>query len=304
MWRRDARTAPIAAFLGWILCGSLLVDGMLLNLEPYSVAFAATGTMTAGYLLYAVIGMLFSTPAPCICLFLVLRRQERIPVGAYVRRIFHTPRPVAAMLVTGGFAAAALVFALTCGVRLDAPWYLMPLGFLIMIPFVGIAEETGWRGFLQPALEARFPFPVATAMTAAVWTIWHGVLWFMPTSNHYGDSFVGFAMNILVWSFASAAIYKATKSVMACAAYHAFINAIGAVYDRNALFDAYPKSVPAMLYFALVFVASVVIWLAADHMERKSHHEESNQARPNRCLRAGHRGMCADRDGTRPRRAV
>ena len=53
---------------------------------------------------------------------------------------------------------------------------------------------------------------------------------------------IGFAITIFVWAFVSAAIYKATKSVLACAAYHAFINSIGAIYDWNALFDAYPKS--------------------------------------------------------------
>ncbi len=192
MWEHDA-SAPVAEFLGWILCSSLLVDGLLLNLEPYSVAFAETGTLTLGYLLYAVIGMLFSTSAPCICLFLVLRRHERITLRAYVRRSLRTPRPLAAMLITGGFA-----------------------------------------------------------------------------------------MNLLVWSFALAAIYKATQSVLACAAYHAFINAIGAVYDWNALFDAYPKNVPMMVYFAVIFLASILIWLAADRIERKKEYEESNQDRPAR----------------------
>lgn len=35
-------------------------------LLPYSVAFKENGVMTAGYLLYAVIGILFSTPAPFV----------------------------------------------------------------------------------------------------------------------------------------------------------------------------------------------------------------------------------------------
>ncbi|RKM59325.1 CPBP family intramembrane metalloprotease [Butyrivibrio sp. CB08] len=46
---------------------------------------------------------------------------------------------------------------------------MMPLGFLIMLPLVGFAEETGWRGFLQPMLEKRFPFPVATTIVAVIW---------------------------------------------------------------------------------------------------------------------------------------
>ncbi|MBR6782536.1 MAG: hypothetical protein IKM33_04990, partial [Clostridia bacterium] len=67
-----------------------------------------------------------------------------------------------------------------------------------------------------------------------------------------------------VWAFVSAAIYKATKSVLACAAYHSFINSIGAIYDWNALFDAYPKSNGMLLYFGIVFALAIVIWVITD----------------------------------------
>ena len=33
-------------------------------LQPYSIEYSETGKMTAGYLLYAAIGLLFSTPTP------------------------------------------------------------------------------------------------------------------------------------------------------------------------------------------------------------------------------------------------
>ena len=144
------------------------------------------------------------------------------------------------------------------------PRYMMPLGFLIMIPFVGIAEEPAWRGFLQPAPEKKFPFPVAVSFTAVIWYLWHLPIWLMPTSNHYGDSLIGFALMIFAWSFVGAAIYTSTKSSLACAVYHAFINSIGAVYDWNALFDAYPKTNGMMLYFAIILLAAVVI-LRAEH---------------------------------------
>ncbi len=117
---------------------------------------------------------------------------------------------------------------------------------------------------MQPELEKKFPFPIATSFTAVIWYIWHFPEWAMPTSNHYGDSLIGFAITIFVSSFVGAAIYKATKSSLACAVYHVFINAIGAVYDWNALFDAYPKTNGMLLYFGIIFVASIIIWVVCD----------------------------------------
>jgi len=270
MWKDKNKKAPVAQFLGWLLFISLIVEGFLLLLEPRSVAYAESGRLTFGYALYAVLGMFFSTPAPFIALLVTLRRAEKITVKEYLRRIVRTPRPLAAALITALFCAAALVFALLCGTPNGARWYMLPVGFIVMLPFVGIAEEPGWRGFLQPALEKRFPFPVAASMTAVIWYVWHLPVWLMPTSNHYGDSLIGFAIMIFVWAFAAAAIYKATKSVLACAAYHSFVNSIGVVYDWNSLFDAYPKTGAMLLYFGVVFLFSVVLWLAADKAKRKN----------------------------------
>lgn len=270
MWKGKRQDAPVKEFLGWVLFLSLLVGGLLLLLEPWSVRYAEDGRLTPGYAVYAVLGLLFSTPCPCIALLITLRRAERISLKTYLSRIVATPKPLKAVLITGWFCAAALAFALLCGERSEAPWYRMPLGFLVMLVFVGFAEEPGWRGFLQPELEKRFPFPVATAFTGAIWYLWHLPLWLMPSSNHYGDSLIGFAIMIFVWAFVGAAIYKATKSVFACAAYHSFINAIGAVYDWNALFDAYPKTNAAAAYFGVAFVSAVLIWIAADAREKRS----------------------------------
>ena len=90
----------------------------------------------------------------------------------------------------------------------------------------------------------------------------------MPSSNHFGDSLIGFGIMIFVWSFVSAAIYKSTKSVLACAIYHSFINSIGAIYDWNKLFDAYPKSNEMLIYFGLTFVLAILIWVFVDKKEK------------------------------------
>ena len=262
--------SDICAYLLLIL-GFWLFTFVTLNfwLKPYSMQYAQTGRLTVGYFAYAVIGMVFSTPAPFLSVLILALRRERIGLKAFFQRILHTEKKLETVLLTAFFCAAALLLALLCGTPNGSPWYMLPLGFLVMIPFVGIAEEAGWRGFLQPALEKKMPFPLSVLTVAAIWDVWHLDLWFDPTSNHYSDSFIGFSINILVWAFALAALYKATKSVLACAVYHAFIDAIGAVYDWNALFDPFPGGIAVNLYRIFVLTCSVLLWLCAERREKE-----------------------------------
>lgn len=66
MWKDKNKDAPIVEFLGWLLFLSLLVQGILLLLEPYSISYLESGHLTVGYIIYAILGMFFSTPAPLI----------------------------------------------------------------------------------------------------------------------------------------------------------------------------------------------------------------------------------------------
>ena len=246
-------------------------------LLPCSIAYHETGTMTAGYLLYAAIGLLFSTPTPFIAVLIISLFIEKIGIRQMFLNIFRTEEKLKTVLITGGFCLLALLYAVLCGTPNGSPWYMLPLGFLIMVPFVGIAEETGWRGLLQPELDKRMPYPFSVLVTAAIWFAWHLPIWIDPTSNHYGDSVVGFGITILIWAFAMAAIYRATKSVIACAIYHAFIDSIGAVYDWNALFDAFPGSVAMNAFRVLWLAAAVVLWLVATKQEKKARSHISDQ---------------------------
>ena len=223
--------------------------------------------MTAGYFLYAAIGLLLSTPTPFVAVLIISLFIEKIGIKQMFRNIFRTENKVKTILITGGFCLLAFVYAILFGTPNGSPWYMFPLGFLIMIPFVGIAEETGWRGLLQPELDKRMPYPFSVLLTAAIWFVWHFPVFIDPTSNHYGDSIIGFGITIFIWAFALAAIYKSTKSVIACALYHTFIDAIGAVYDWNALFDGFPGSVSTNVYRGILLIASVVLWFTAEKKE-------------------------------------
>ena len=263
---------PVSRLWWYLLLVILLSAFCFLTLQvwltPYSVAYQETKSMTAGYFLYAAIGLLFSTPTPFVAVLIIYLFRDRVGVRQLIRDIFRTEKPLKTVLITGGFCILALAYALLCGTPNGSPWYMFLLGFLIMIPFVGIAEETGWRGLLQPELDKRIPFPFSVLLVAAIWFVWHLPTWLDPTSNHYGDSMIGFGITIFIWAFALAAIYKSTKSIIACALYHTFIDAIGAIYDWNALFDAFPGSLSANLYRVIWLAASVILWLIAEKREK------------------------------------
>jgi|GEM_PF-833198 len=238
-------------------------------LLPYSIAYSETGIMTAGYFLYAAIGLLFSTPTPFVAVLVISLFIEKTGIKQMFRDIFRTEHKLKTILITGGFCLLALVYAMLYGKPNGSPWYMFPLGFLMMIPFVGIAEETGWRGLLQPELDKRMPYPFSVLLTAAIWFVWHFPVFLDPTSNHYGDSVIGFGITIFIWAFALAAIYKATKSVIACALYHAFIDAIGAVYDWNTLFDGFPGNLSTIVHRGVWLIAAVALWLGTEKKEKQ-----------------------------------
>ncbi len=233
-------------------------------LMPCSVAYHETGEITVGYLLYAAIGLILSTPTPFIAVLIISALRDRLSIRQVLHNIFYTEHKTMTILITGSFCLFTLLYAVLFGKPNGSPWYMLPVGFLIMIPFAGIAEETGWRGLLQPELEKRMPFPFSVLLTAVIWYLWHFPVWIDPTSNHFGDSMIGFGITILIWAFALAAIYKATKSIIACAVYHAFIDAIGAVYDWNALFDTFPGDLPANIFRLIWLGAALVLWFSAE----------------------------------------
>lgn len=72
-----------------------------------------------------------------------------------------------------------------------------------------------------------------------------------------------------------AAIYKVTKSIFAYASYHAFIDSVGAVYDWNALFDAFPGDVSVNVFRAVWLDAAIAIWVWG---EKNTNMDRSNES--------------------------
>ena len=270
MWKNvDKEKAPVWEFLGWGLLLWIFSTCISLAFESAYEAGVAGGPVTAGYIIYVINGIFVDTPTPMLAVYVVLKRHHRISsVKDFIALIIRTPerKKVCGILLL--FCMAAMTVAVLYGNRNDAAWYWMVLAYPILIIGGGV-EEIGWRGFLQPQLEQRFPFMVATMITALIWISWHLILWVLPSSRHYGDSIWGFMLMFISWSFIGAAIYKATKSVLVCVLYHAFINSIGAIYDWNALFDAWPNKKGMYVYFILMVATAILLWTASDQKEKK-----------------------------------
>lgn len=122
-------------------------------------------------------------------------------------------------------AVQALVIGLSSRETNPAlPWFAAPVVLLSATLVGGGNEELGWRGVMQPELERRFPFPVATLMTGCVWMAWHIPLWFVVGTTQQSMHFGLYCIYGLILSFWLATLYKKTNSVFYCAVFHGFSN--------------------------------------------------------------------------------
>ena len=101
---------------------------------------------------------------------------------------------------------------------------MFPLGWTFITFAGGGNEELGWRGVLQPALEKKFSFPIATVITGLIWVAWHLPLWLIPGTGQSQLSLPFYTLFCIMASFCLAVLYKQTVSVFACMVFYGCIN--------------------------------------------------------------------------------
>ena len=83
---------PVSRLWWYLLLVILLSAFCFLTLQvwltPYSVAYQETKIMTAGYFLYAAIGLLFSTPTPFVAVLIIYLFRDKTGVKQLIRDIF------------------------------------------------------------------------------------------------------------------------------------------------------------------------------------------------------------------------
>jgi len=135
----------------------------------------------------------------------------------------------------------------------EAVWWL---GGLAAALAYGVGEETGWRGFLLPRLQARRSALAATVVLTLAWAAWH-VPMFAYRFDFGVVEVVGFFVGLFAGAVWLTALYNGSGgSVFVVAAWHATWNVVNIL--------ALPVSmavVAAMSTLVMVAaIAVVVVW--------------------------------------------
>lgn len=131
---------------------------------------------------------------------------------------------------------------------------------LVAVVVIGLAEETGWRGFALPRLQDRRGPLVGTAVLAVVWALWH-----LPNllfGGWTGASYTLWLVGTLAVAFVYTWVFNNTGgSILIAALLHAAINmSSGLVLDLfPGMEDAFGVQLYGAVAIACVIVALVLV---------------------------------------------
>ncbi|HEY8599061.1 MAG TPA: CPBP family intramembrane glutamic endopeptidase, partial [Thermomicrobiales bacterium] len=95
-----------------------------------------------------------------------------------------------------------------------------------------LTEETAWRGFALPRLQARFNALSASLILGLIWALWHLPLFFLANTGQSKMPFPGFVLDVVAVTIVMTWVYNHTRgSVLLAALFHAAFNAGGAYFN-------------------------------------------------------------------------
>lgn len=103
---------------------------------------------------------------------------------------------------------------------------LTPISALsLVLAFLIVGEEVGWRGFALPYLLKRWPPLWSGAGLGVIWALWHLPNFFLPGFPHRGLPFTAFVLMIVSFSILFTGLYLRTQgSLLVAVVFHAALN--------------------------------------------------------------------------------
>ena len=253
---RTRSVFPLVAFfvLAYALSWLILVPaglGLLPDSAGILALLAPFGPAVAAFVVTALTG-----GRPAVGQLLRRMVQWRVGIHWYLLILFGVPL----VELLGAFAVLG-------SVPLDDLAKNWPLIFtsylpqaLVAVVVIGLAEETGWRGFALPRLQERQGPLVGTAVLAVVWALWH-----LPNllfGGWTGASYALWLVGTLAVTFVYTWVFNNTGgSILLAALLHAAINmSSGLVLDLiPGMEDAFGVQLYGAVAIACVIVALVLV---------------------------------------------
>jgi membrane protease YdiL (CAAX protease family) len=135
------------------------------------------------------------------------------------------------------------------GLGLFSTWLLMTVSY-------GLGEETGWRGYLLPRLQARYGALVATLVLSVIWAFWHVPAFFFREGYTSLDAIglVGFFVGLFAGAIVLTWLYNASRgSVLAVLLWHGSWNWV-------AMSDGLQGAWVAVMSTLIIAWAIVIVW--------------------------------------------
>ncbi len=220
-----------------------------------------------GMLLYII-----GTLSPTIASFACLKKSGLISsLKEFIKTAFAIRQKTIHYVLVLIFIAVEYFFpAFLLKTNSDVTWYMV---FLMFIPCIadGGLEELGWRYVLQPTLEKRLSFFIASSITAFIWALWH-LPYFFVSGTGQSEMPIGlFIIMTFGVSFALAAIYHISKSVWLCIMFHALFNALSFYWPIAQEF-----SVTLISSICLIMLSVVLVFLYDKERGKQDYHVSSS----------------------------
>ena len=165
--------------------------------------------------------------APAITACVLWRKETgNKDIQNILKKIIELSNPVLEMLLLVAFLVIRFGIPLLFGdVRITGSLWQVVIFTPVMFLFGGF-EEVGWRGYLQPILEKKCGFIIATLINYAIWIVWHIPLCFIKGTYQYSGSYLWFAISLAGSAFSASALRRVKGNIMPCILFHAIGNAV------------------------------------------------------------------------------
>jgi membrane protease YdiL (CAAX protease family) len=213
---------------------------------------------------------------PTYVLLLMFRRlYPNSTVKAFYRRAFSAKINLRLLVATTAiqilaFALSMYMISVQRGVAITS---LLDFSFptvisaLFFIPIQGpMGEESGWRGYLLPAIESKVGVVKGSLVVSLIWSLWHAPIWFL-SAGYSGTVLVQYVTAYFICiasvGFLIGICYHHCKNLVVPILIHFMLNFCGQMFTGSML-----ELVSWYAAFYFIIAVGFFLWHRGRHVRR------------------------------------